>query len=274
MKWFQHDANAIHDAKIRRLILKYGANGYAVYFHSLELIASNIDKNNITFQLEHGFDMIAVDLQLETDYVVKVIEYILQLGLFQTDKEGKIYCYKLAERLDNTISKNPEINKLKEQIKKNYEATTKLLRNDFSQNRIEYNRIEEKRIDENRCETSSEKDETKPPCNIPELIANKTIKKGSKEYMWCMGSKEYEGICTHKCPQDKSVCVEWRKRHTKEVDDYFKKECKITGEKISNWSNFRKSEKYHSKWFWTLNYQITHPDSWLNSEIKNHRGGK
>ena len=32
MKWFKHDTDASNDAKLKKLILKYGAEGYAIYF--------------------------------------------------------------------------------------------------------------------------------------------------------------------------------------------------------------------------------------------------
>ena len=28
MKWFKHDSNALHDAKIEKLIMKFGIEGY------------------------------------------------------------------------------------------------------------------------------------------------------------------------------------------------------------------------------------------------------
>ena len=59
MKWFQHDTDSTQDAKIRKLILRHGAEGYAVYFHCLELIAGTITKSNINFELEHDAEIIA-----------------------------------------------------------------------------------------------------------------------------------------------------------------------------------------------------------------------
>ena len=47
MQWFKHDTNATMDFKIKKLIIKYGAVGYAIYFHCLELIADSISDNNI-----------------------------------------------------------------------------------------------------------------------------------------------------------------------------------------------------------------------------------
>jgi hypothetical protein len=126
-------------------------------------------------------------------------------------------------------------------------------------------------LDLNYDLSSSEKDETEPPCNYHELKRKGIIKQGSKEYMWCFGSTNYEGVCTHKCPKNKDICMDWKKKHTKEVDAHFKKEADLIKKPITNWTNFRKSERYHQKWFFMLNYQITHNDSWLNSAVKQYR---
>jgi len=53
MRWFKHDTDASSDAKIKKLLIRHGAVGYAIYFHCLELIASDICETNITFELEH-----------------------------------------------------------------------------------------------------------------------------------------------------------------------------------------------------------------------------
>ena len=42
MKWFKHDSDANQDAKLKKLRLKYGAQGYGIYWYCLELIARNV----------------------------------------------------------------------------------------------------------------------------------------------------------------------------------------------------------------------------------------
>jgi hypothetical protein len=154
MKWFQHDTNASHDAKIKKLILRHGAVGYAVYFHCLELIAGDLTQNNITFELEHDSEIIADNLKINgnaeeagIDIVNRILKTIIDLQLFTHDN-GKVFCYKLATRLDNTISRNAEINKIKNEV------STKLLRSDYKaeENTIEHNKRDENRKDNNTQE--------------------------------------------------------------------------------------------------------------------------
>ena len=147
MKWFQHDSDASNDAKIKRLIIRHGAEGYAVYFHCLELIAGNISKNNITFELEHDAEIIADNLKIKgtsnesaIDKVNRIMLYIIELGLFHSNN-NRIFCYKMAQRLDNTISRSPEINSIKNNV-----FTTKLLRSNNVADKIRIDKIRTDKI--------------------------------------------------------------------------------------------------------------------------------
>ena len=110
MKWFKHDTDASTDAKIKKLIMRYGAEGYAVYFHCLELIAGNISENNITFELEHDAEIIADNLKIKgtaerssIDIVNDIMLCILELNLL-TQSDGRIFCFKLLKRLDSSMT--------------------------------------------------------------------------------------------------------------------------------------------------------------------------
>jgi len=151
MKWFQHDSNASTDAKIKKLLLKNGAEGYAVYFHCLELIAGSVEKNNITFELEHDTEIIADNLKIkgDNDYsaidkVNNIMKNIIELGLFESSN-NKITCLKLALRLDNTVSRSPGFN----QIKKNVSSTKLLRSNNVADeiNKKEENKEDKKKLD-------------------------------------------------------------------------------------------------------------------------------
>lgn len=113
MMWFKHDADASTDAKIKKLLLRYGAVGYAIYFHCVELIVSDISESNITFELEHDSEIIADNLKIKgtagqsgIDIVNDVMRYIVELGLFE-DQNGHITCYKILKRLDTSMTSNP-----------------------------------------------------------------------------------------------------------------------------------------------------------------------
>ena len=113
MKWFKHDSNALHDAKIEKLIMKFGIEGYGLYFACIEIIASELTSDNITFELEHDAEILAYKFKIDTLRVEEIMKCCIKLGLFQYSAEsGRIACYKLARRLDISMSQNAEFKKL------------------------------------------------------------------------------------------------------------------------------------------------------------------
>lgn len=104
MKWFKHDSDAGNDAKLRKLRMKYGAQGYGIYWYCLELIARNVEKHNLTFELEHDADLIAEDFRLSSELVQEMMTYMVNLGLFE-NTQGVITCLKMSSRTDEYTQK-------------------------------------------------------------------------------------------------------------------------------------------------------------------------
>lgn len=104
MKWFKHDSDAGNDAKLRKLRLKYGAQGYGIYWYCLELIARNVEKHNLTFELEHDALLIADDFKLSGEFVQEMMAYMVDLGLFE-NTQGVITCLKMSTRTDEYTAK-------------------------------------------------------------------------------------------------------------------------------------------------------------------------
>lgn len=118
MKWYKHDSDAITDAKIRKLVIRYGPTGYAIYFHCLELISGSVDENNITFELEHDSEIIADNLKVPStqqqssiEIVEEVMRYIIDLKLFES-VDNRIFCFKLLKRLDSSMTSNKKMREL------------------------------------------------------------------------------------------------------------------------------------------------------------------
>jgi hypothetical protein len=127
MQWFKHDTNAINDAKLKKLIIKYGAEGYAVYFHCIELIANDINENNITFCLEHDSEIIADNLKIKgtaeksgIQIVEEIMKYIIELRLFE-EHNNLIYCFKLLKRLDTSMTSSQKFRKVITEAKENHD---------------------------------------------------------------------------------------------------------------------------------------------------------
>lgn len=105
MKWFKHDSNAASDAKLRRLRLKYGMEGYGLYWYCLELIAGTVELHNLSFELEHDAELIAADTSIHVEKVQDIMRYMVNLGLFEQGHSGVISCQKMATRTDEYIAK-------------------------------------------------------------------------------------------------------------------------------------------------------------------------
>lgn len=125
IKWFKHDSDAGNDAKLRKLRYKYGATGYGIYWFCLELIARNVEKHNLTFELEHDAELIADDFKLSSELVQEMMTYMVNLGLFE-NTNGIITCLKMSNRTDeytqqlirdirNTRETLPRISEVKEE---------------------------------------------------------------------------------------------------------------------------------------------------------------
>lgn len=149
MKWFKHDSNANTDAKLRRLRLKYGMEGYGLYWYCLELIAQNVEKHNLTFELEHDAEIIAADTGIHFERIQEMMQDMVKLGLFENDT-GAITCMKMAMRLDETTSKHPNIKMLQDYIRNNSRQTPDSLPIVSGQSpaRTEQNRTDEIRTEE------------------------------------------------------------------------------------------------------------------------------
>lgn len=117
MKWFKHDTDANRDPKLEKVLMRYGAEGYALYWLCLELIAAPIDKHNLTFELEHDAEILAHRLKMDSARVEEIMRFMVGLDLFEIDASTtRITCLKLAARLENAIVKNPNLKEIQNLI--------------------------------------------------------------------------------------------------------------------------------------------------------------
>lgn len=121
MKWFKHDSDANHDAKLTRVQMKYGMEGYGLYWYCIELIASCINENNLTFELEHDAEIIAHKTGIHYERVQEMMAYMVDLGLFE-NRNGNIACMKLLKRLDQSMTSNKHMRELISAAKENHDS--------------------------------------------------------------------------------------------------------------------------------------------------------
>ncbi|AGG58082.1 hypothetical protein VPAG_00046 [Vibrio phage douglas 12A4] len=116
MKWFKHDTDANQDAKLQNVLLDYGLEGYGLYWYCIEQIAGKVDQDNINFDLEHDARIIARNTGSTAQKVEEMMRYFVNLGLFESSS-GVITCMKLAKRLDKSMTSNPQMRDIIENLK-------------------------------------------------------------------------------------------------------------------------------------------------------------
>ena len=121
MHWFKHDTDANADNKLQNVLLDYGLEGYGLYWYCIELIAGRVDKDKFTFELEHDARIIARNTGSTPQKIEEMMRYFVKIGLFE-NSDGVITCLKLAKRLDKSMTSNPEMRKIIEQLKLNKET--------------------------------------------------------------------------------------------------------------------------------------------------------
>ena len=107
MKWFMHQSSAHRDTKLKKVLMKYGAEGYGLYWYCIEHICADVDPK-LTFELEHDAEILAHDLKIDTLKVQEIMLYMVKLGLFEIS-ENIIYCMKLARYLGDKNTRNPDL---------------------------------------------------------------------------------------------------------------------------------------------------------------------
>ena len=137
MKWFKHDANASIDSKLKRLRLKYGMEGYGLYWYCLECIAKNVESHNLTFELEEDSELISADTNIHRERVQEMMAFMVDAGLFE-NRDGSITCLKMATRTDEYTQK----------LMKNIKSVPTVSRH--NPDNVRLNRREEKRTEEKK----------------------------------------------------------------------------------------------------------------------------
>lgn len=91
-KYFKHDSNARHSQKMIQLRMKYGAEGYGIYFMILEIMRES--KN---YCLSRNYDLIAYDLRVDSKIIKDIVE---NFDLFSiTDDEQYFFSEGFIERM-------------------------------------------------------------------------------------------------------------------------------------------------------------------------------
>ncbi len=146
MKWIKHDTDANQDAKLQNVMLDYGLEGYGLYWYCIELIAGKVDKDHITFELEHDARIIARNTGSTAQKVEEMMKYFVSIGLFECSN-NTITCLKLAKRLDKSMTSNPQMREIIENFKSHDPIMIESAKPMQDKIRLDKSRTEKRRAD-------------------------------------------------------------------------------------------------------------------------------
>ena len=144
MIYFKHMSNMRHDIKIKRLISKYGIEGYGLYNLILESIVEGISTDSPLPDLQETCEDLAEFYNGNTAKIDEIVRFMISQGLFEVEElTGKILCMKIYKFLEQSQTRSKAIREL---IGKYKTATNVCDKSDrIEENRIEENREEYKR---------------------------------------------------------------------------------------------------------------------------------
>jgi uncharacterized phage protein (TIGR02220 family) len=109
--WFKHMTDMVDDPRIRRLIKRFGADGYAVYNVIVERVAKRITGKSPVPDLEEDAEDIADLLRMDTVRVNDVMLAAVDLGLFSRI-DDTLVVDKIYEFIDSGQTSNPQMRRL------------------------------------------------------------------------------------------------------------------------------------------------------------------
>ena len=118
MKYFKHETRARNGKKLRKLLMKYGAEGYGLYWYIVELIGEPIDRNNLNFELEHDAEILGHDLKIDPMRVEEILRFMVSLGLLESAGNSQIYCFGLARRIETSLVRSPDLKAIQARLAK------------------------------------------------------------------------------------------------------------------------------------------------------------
>ena len=152
MRYFKHMSDMAQDVKVKRLIRKFGVEGYGLYCYILELIVRKLDSDHPMPDLEESSHDIATDLSMDTVRVEEIMWFAIEQGLFEQDEiSGRVCANKIYKFLQQSETRSEYIRKMIAAYKGKKEGEECLRLSETSmKNRIDKNRIEEKREEDTK----------------------------------------------------------------------------------------------------------------------------
>jgi len=113
MLYFKHHTKMRHDVKIKRLISRYGLEGYGLYVLILESIAEDISTESPMPLLQETCEDIAEFYNCNSAKVDEIVKYMVSQGLFGIETMSKkIAFFKIYKYLEQSQTRSEKIRQL------------------------------------------------------------------------------------------------------------------------------------------------------------------
>ncbi len=119
MKWFKHGSNMRNDTKLRRVINKYGLEGYGLYNLVVESIVESLDNDSPLPILEENIEDIAEFYHSNTSKIDEMLRYMVNQKLFDFTENDEIICVKVFKHLQSSQTRSEALRKLISNFDKN-----------------------------------------------------------------------------------------------------------------------------------------------------------
>jgi hypothetical protein len=98
------------DVKIKRLVRRYGSDGYALYVYIIERIVKKLDTHSPYPDLEETSVDLAEFFGIETTRVEEIIWYLFEVELLsQHELTGRVVAHKIYKFLEASQTRSPKI---------------------------------------------------------------------------------------------------------------------------------------------------------------------
>ena len=113
MQYFKHMSNMRNDSKIRRLISRYGLEGYGLYNIIVESIAESLSSEDPIPELEETCEDIASFYNADTARINEITNFMINQGLFElSETSDRVLCNKIYKFLQTSQTRSEQIKKL------------------------------------------------------------------------------------------------------------------------------------------------------------------
>ena len=107
MKWTEHETGAHNHPLLSKVLRKFGAIGYGLYWYIVELIGEEITarrEDNGFLRKDADAEYLALQLEMDEARITEILDYMVDIDLFQR-VDGRLFCRAILSRCDEYTKK-------------------------------------------------------------------------------------------------------------------------------------------------------------------------